>query len=189
MSSWSRSTPPTLVSALAVCFITHPIAFEKRQLTLVTAIGRRGYDPSYDWHESKGAMQVWMGSQGVNIGDMTGSDLYGTIWQALERMCPSSTKENLCGLGREASFNSICMVGRPPKPEDCKIKIKAMDFHWENEEIHKLLIGAAAGALEAATMEDDYGNLNCHTILGHGKGCNVGNAIRVSSDSSFRCPH
>ena len=119
-----------------------------------------------------------MGKDKVNVGNMLGSDLYDSIWKRLDNMCPSTTKDNSCVPVPDA-FTSTCMAGEPGKAENCKIKLTYAAMHWEIEQIRKLLIGTAAGALEAATL-DSKTNDNCYDIPGHGRGCNVGNTIRVS---------
>lgn len=63
-----------------------------------------GYDPSMDY-QGIAIAEVWVGQSPVNVGNVTGSALYGTIWEMLYADCAFSFQG--CGWGfREYSFDT-----------------------------------------------------------------------------------
>jgi hypothetical protein len=52
-----------------------------------------GYDPSFDHHDYS-MVQAWMGKAKVQVGDLTGNNLFWAVRNALLESCPSFPNGN-----------------------------------------------------------------------------------------------
>jgi hypothetical protein len=75
------------------------------------------------------------------------------------------------------------MVRWPAGIEDCYSDVWAVGAQWENDAVHKLFIGAVAGALEATFTRPILGPTNCYELLTQ-TGCNVSDVVRVNLPSN-----
>ncbi|OAL48018.1 hypothetical protein IQ07DRAFT_589492 [Pyrenochaeta sp. DS3sAY3a] len=117
--------------------------------------------------------EVWIGQSPVNVGDVTGSALYGTIWKMLYADC--AFKRRGCSKGpREYAFDThYAFESFFIKKGQTRIKIE--DVQFPNKQIGKLLIGIVAGVLEATTLNDASCWKQQTSSL-----CHVGDIVRVN---------
>ena len=71
-----------------------------------------------------------MGKDKVTVGDLVGPKLYETVYELLDRGCPSN-KWNACHDVKTAQFQSRCMVRWPALIEPCMYPRKITRFAWE----------------------------------------------------------
>jgi hypothetical protein len=98
-----------------------------------------------------------MGKDKVTVGDMTGSDLYGAVYSALDRGCPADSPYGRCHSIKNANWKSQCVINFPGLFDDCWTDIWEVRAHWDSEKIRRLLIGMVAGALEQVTNSENGG--------------------------------
>jgi hypothetical protein len=122
-----------------------------------------------------------MGKDKRNIGTVTGSNLYGQVWNLLDKACPN--KNNGPGSCPPAAFgmywfSGSCVISFLHSVR-CNTFLYDITGYWKDDQTRRLLIGAVAGALEAVTSPDKgVVGTNCYDGL-PGKGCCVGDVVRV----------
>lgn len=80
------------------------------------------YDPSleYDYHQT---VQVWVGKDKIAVGNTIGANLYVTVWNLLDRACPSNTRDATCvNDALDICFKTVTMT-KDGRPADSTFKI------------------------------------------------------------------
>lgn len=56
-----------------------------------------------DHYHDHATMEMWLGSNPTNVGDLEDGDLYNAIWQSLNTTCPDNDK-HFCAAGTSMDF-------------------------------------------------------------------------------------
>ncbi|KAJ4347376.1 hypothetical protein N0V95_005473 [Ascochyta clinopodiicola] len=115
----------------------------------------------------------------VNVGNITGSALYGTVWTSLDDLCPVKIGRN----ENKKCYGDYMAFDTKYKEDDRELKdgydqVKVVSSHYADLQTRNLLIGAVAGAYQAMSENQ----LNCYNVnypASNHRFCNV--AYRVGA--------
>ncbi|KAH9875808.1 hypothetical protein IAQ61_003272 [Plenodomus lingam] len=138
-------------------------------------------DHPWDHHNGRALAEIWIGRQAVNVGDLTQAELYGQVWTQIDKVCPSS-KPGFCYSSWRWTFKTHYVTEHnsafPIRYDDTYFSMTITDFRWYHEDTRRLLIGIAAGTLEALTKK---GSPNCYQLPLHYKWfCNIGDSLEIN---------
>ncbi|KAF2846235.1 hypothetical protein T440DRAFT_542622 [Plenodomus tracheiphilus IPT5] len=135
----------------------------------------------WEHYNNRALAEIWIGREAVNVGDLTQSNLYQQIWAKLDKVCPGS-KHGFCYDSTKHAFATHYVTESngafPIRYGETNFFMEVDNFRWHYEETRRLLIGAAAGTLEALTRN---GSPNCYSLPLHGKHfCNIGDDLKIN---------
>ncbi|KAF2874673.1 hypothetical protein BDV95DRAFT_603475 [Massariosphaeria phaeospora] len=125
-----------------------------------------------------------LGNEKQNVGVLIGSALYGSIYKALEYLCPAGAEECRYHHDRRPEVYTLTVVYFDDftlTQEKLELKVE-YSYLGSNEPLRRLMIGTIAGALERASTEAK----NCcdfiyGTIWKHkGRHCNVNDFVGLT---------
>ncbi|KAH7091586.1 hypothetical protein FB567DRAFT_546299 [Paraphoma chrysanthemicola] len=139
-------------------------------------------------------METWVGRGAVHAGDLGQEWLYKPIYTAIEEQCHGyqSGKAKYCDWagywnkiptkGVKGGVASEDKAGNRKVIDgqivDTNIELWA-EGKWANDGLRKILINAAAKALEQLTNDV---KANCYYVPGRGNMCNIGDFVRINME-------
>jgi hypothetical protein len=153
----------------------------------------------YDWdtfhYHGYSTAEVWIGRAAVNVGDLTGNDLYNHMHDGIGKDCDSARK--FCDFKGRWNVVNTHRVRNWNKGEiENSYFSWIAEGRWETENHRRVMISAVARAmckfgktpLFRVSLTNNYvtaqltihGEENCYLVVGHGKFCNMGDFIRIN---------
>ncbi|KAI8933221.1 hypothetical protein NX059_009856 [Plenodomus lindquistii] len=151
------------------------LPFGAQDASTLRTLRTNTYDPSIAY-QGTAVVEVWIGQEPVNVGDIRGSDLYHEIQSALESACTDS-ENGLCGASNErnASFRTLYSAGRN-QVQNSLTHLTIEDASYIDALTRNMLIAIIARTLQASVKSEKQ---NCYKENGICF-CNVGNVVRVN---------
>ncbi|KAF2128494.1 hypothetical protein P153DRAFT_386613 [Dothidotthia symphoricarpi CBS 119687] len=107
-------------------------------------------DPS-DRRHDHATLEMWLGGNPTNIGDLLNGDLYNAIWQSLNTTCPDNDHHS-CMPGSSMGF-ATSYLRDDGRIEQGNTTVFIHSAIWTTNQVRKLLFGAIAGAVEGMANE------------------------------------
>ncbi|KAF2823009.1 hypothetical protein CC86DRAFT_409780 [Ophiobolus disseminans] len=146
---------------------------------LATAKGgdKNAYDVETWKYHGYALVEAWVGRDAINVGDLTGAQLYNTMFKALAGRCKQN-KANRCDFSANWQWTETRYVKNVNRGELASgYFAHTMEASWSSEEMRLLLFHAVAGMMGSLT----FGSTNCYFVPNHSqKFCNTGDHFRLN---------
>ncbi|KAF2128429.1 hypothetical protein P153DRAFT_357781 [Dothidotthia symphoricarpi CBS 119687] len=154
---------------------TNDVLTQSRNITSQLSVAAVNDEVSETYH-GEHTVEMWLGINRANVGDLTGSALYGMIWKALDVICDRGRAHDCDSTSRAINVNYL---NDKNKIDRGFLRLKVESGYWSDDAVRRLMIGSVAGALEALSNAQD----NCFDAPGSKRLCNVSDRVKIHTIS------